>query len=758
MPLKFRELLQEVGNNPVVKVQLGRTPVLAVLTFFLNIVSLGKFYDKQIELGYDQIYHNYLLITIENDKSPFVLQNMIASGRNATGTAIYKLEKAQRIALKKPIFPTEFADIYDIPLTPSKLYTLNRLITAATNIDKDFYTYDAGNNNMCQTFVENIVDINGLTQNIVDEKTRLALKPQDAKALVETLGSRKDIVKRITDLGGKLDKLIHDKRIQWKKPEPKRFALVENVHVKVFHPVQNTIDEIPLQKSNDEVVKIDGMTNTIVENADDIYDAAVALESSEGKSKSMHIIFIILGTVLCVLAIGAVGAVIVLKRKSSRGSTASLADNKTEHAIVIDSLDIAPVWAGHPVSFVFLTHAPYQFVAYYDATRQMTVVQRNLNERTWTVNKLPIVTGWDSHNYIVMAIDDDGYLHLSGNMHVVPLVYFRTSQPLNASTFVELNRMIGTDEKNTTYPIFFRGPSNEFLFTYRSGMSGNGNQIYNKYDLITKTWSRLLDKPFTDGEGKRNAYFDGPIKGPDGYFHLAWVWRESPDASTNHDLSYARSKDLLSWETGSGRALTLPITLETCEIVDPVPQKGGIINGNTKIGFDQQGRVTISYHKNDAQNYTQPWTARLENGVWKKYQITNWPWHWDFGGGGTLTFAISLGRVTKEGDGNLTQSFSHIKFGNGTWLIDPVYLNATGKLQRETIPPSMLKVEGTFPGLGVRLAEDSGEYNVPSTRFVLRWETLGTNRDQPRPPPYPSPSMLRIYTVKVVWTNRRRKN
>ncbi|CAF2459612.1 unnamed protein product [Rotaria sp. Silwood2] len=262
-------------------------------------------------------------------------------------------------------------------------------------------------------------------------------------------------------------------------------------------------------------------------------------------------------------------------------------DNKTEHAIVVDSLDIAPVWAGHPVNFVLLTHLPYRFIAYYDDTRQMTIAQRNLSERIWTINKLPLITNWDSHNYIVMAIDEDGYLHLSGNIHVVPLIYFRSVQPLNASTFVQLDRMTGTDENRTTYPMFMYGPENEFIFTYRLGMSGNGNQIYNLYDLKTKTWKGLLDKPLTDGEGKRNAYFDGPIKGPDGYFHLVWVWRESPDASTNHDLSYARSKDLVSWETGAGRSLVLPMTSETCEIVDPVPQKDGIINGNTKLGFDE---------------------------------------------------------------------------------------------------------------------------------------------------------------------------
>jgi hypothetical protein len=427
--------------------------------------------------------------------------------------------------------------------------------------------------------------------------------------------------------------------------------------------------------------------------------------------------------------------------------------NQTERAIVVDTLNIAPTWPGDPVVFALLTQAPYQFIAYYDAEREMTVVQRNLNERTWTTTKLGITTDWDAHKSITMAIDDDGYLHLVGNLHATPLIYFRTAQPRNASTLVKLDRMVGMNETRSTYPIFFRGPENEFIFTYRDGVSGNGNQIYDIYNLKTKTWRRLLDKPLTDGEGKRNAYFNGPILGPDGYFHLTWVWRESGDCASNHDLSYARSKDLLSWETSTGKLLKLPITLENCEIVDPVPQHGGIINNNEKIGFDQQGRVTISYHKNDANNYTQPWTARSENGVWRKYQITNWPWHWDFSGTGTINFAINIFPVTKEKDGSLTQLFNHIIFGNGTWSIDPETLRATGTLQWETIPPSLLKVEGTYPGLGVRLVEDIGQYNVPDTRFVIRYETLNANGDRPRPPPYPSPSMLRVYAIKVLRNN-----
>jgi hypothetical protein len=420
----------------------------------------------------------------------------------------------------------------------------------------------------------------------------------------------------------------------------------------------------------------------------------------------------------------------------------------TERAAVVDSIDIARVWSAHPVGFCLLTRPPFQFVAYYDDKRQLTVAQRRLDERSWTFNKLPVTTGWDSHNYVTLATDDKGFLHLSGDMHCVPLKYFRSSKPLDASTFERVDRMTGELEKRTTYPKFSFGPKNELIFTYRDGGSGNGNQIFNVYDSATRTWSRLMDKPLTDGEGERNAYFQGPVKGPDGFFHLAWVWRETPDAATNHDLSYARSKDLRHWENAAGKPLALPIKLNDGAIVDPVPQQGGMINGNTKIGFDDKGRVTISYHKHDAAGNTQPWTARLEDGGWKFHQITDWPWRWDFSGGGTLTFGISIGPVTRESDGRLTQGYGHAKFGGGTWLLDPGTLRATGKANRRATSPSLGKIEGGFPGLKVKTAGDSGTSDKPGIRYLLRWEALEANRDRPRAEPLPEPSMLRLVVVK----------
>lgn len=412
---------------------------------------------------------------------------------------------------------------------------------------------------------------------------------------------------------------------------------------------------------------------------------------------------------------------------------------------VIGRLDIAPVWSAHPVGFSLLTRAPWQYVAYYDRDRRLTVAWRRLGEAKWLYQVLPVTTGWDSHNYVTMAADRGGYLHLSGDMHCSPLRYFRTSKPGDPSTFERVDRMTGELEKRTTYPRFFEGPDGGLIFTYRDGSSGNGNQIFNVLDAPKGQWRRLLDKPFTDGEGKRNAYFHGPVKGPDGWFHLAWVWRETPDAATNHDLSYARSRDLRHWQTAAGKPLSLPIRLKDGATVDPVPVGGGLINGNSAIGFDGGGQVTISYHKHDAKGHTQPWTARFTNGKWVFHQTTDWPVRWEFGGGGSIPFAITLGPVTAAG-GRLTQNWRHFKFGGGTWLLDPETLRATGKAEQARVS-GLGGVEGSFPGLRVQTKGDDGQSAQPGIRHQLRWETLEPNRDRPREGPLPPPSMLRLITI-----------
>jgi len=344
----------------------------------------------------------------------------------------------------------------------------------------------------------------------------------------------------------------------------------------------------------------------------------------------------------------------------------------------VETIDIAPVWAGHPVGFCLLTHGDRQFVAYYDADRRMTVASRKLGTTDWTTHVLPSAVKWDSHNYITMALDAAGQIHLSGNMHCVPLIYFRTTKPRDVTTFQQIKAMVGTEENRCTYPRFLTGADGQMIFTYRDGSSGNGSQIWNTYDTKNQTWHRLLDQPLFSGEGKMNAYFVGPVRDAHGMFHVCWVWRDTPDCATNHDLCYARSRDLVHWETSAGTPLPLPITLGTAEIVDPVPAGGGMINGNTKIGFDTDDRIILSYHKNDADGHTQIYNARREADGWKIVQASQWDYTWHFEGGGSINFEIGVSNVAVDDAGRLVQSYSHAKRGGGRWQLDPTTLKPVG--------------------------------------------------------------------------------
>jgi hypothetical protein len=414
---------------------------------------------------------------------------------------------------------------------------------------------------------------------------------------------------------------------------------------------------------------------------------------------------------------------------------------------VAQVLPVSKVWAGHPVGFDLLTVGERQFVAFYDDQRRMTIGARLLSEQEWRLERLPSTLGWDSHNYVTIAADDDGLLHVAGNMHVNPLLYFRSERPWDIGSLRRVSAMVGTLEDRVTYPHFFRGPANELIFTYRQGQSGNGDQVLNVWQGLAKGWRRLLDKPLTNGEGRRNAYFQGPVSGPDGWWHLCWVWRESGDCATNHDLTYARSKDLVHWETSGGQPLALPITLRSGEIVDPVPVRGGIINGNTRLGFDSAKRVVIAYHKYDAAGHTQIYNARREAGGWRLYQTSKFDRRWDFSGGGSIVFQVSVGGVEPADGGKLRQRWSFQGVGGGTWLLDEATLQPVGSEARR---PSVLdpfgKPEGDFPELGVRWLQRAG--TQPGVRYALRWETLAANRDRPRPAPWPGPSELRLYVVR----------
>lgn len=413
----------------------------------------------------------------------------------------------------------------------------------------------------------------------------------------------------------------------------------------------------------------------------------------------------------------------------------------TPPPIVLDK-----VWAGHPVGFDFLTTDHYQYAAYYNAERQMVVARRKPESDQWQKTILPSVLGWDSHNYVTIAADSEGFLHVSGNMHGHPLVYFRSVKPWEIEEFAALP-MTEKNENRVTYPVFFKDPAGQLYFQYRNGGSGDGITFWNRYDTASKTWEGVFDTPIFDGEKEANAYMTNPRLGPDGYFYIVWMWRLTPIANTNHNLSCMRSKDFLLWENMRGEKIQIPARWsDDLAVVDPVAPWNGLINMGFNISWDDGKVPYITYHKYDGAGVSQVYISRWEqtSGRWKNYQISDWTdFKWSLNKAGSLTNSIWISTIRPTGKNEISANYFHEQYGEGSWTLDKSTLQiktqtaTTENADLTHLPPMELK-----EGMSLRQRKDN------TGKYSMRWQTLPTNQDRPRPGPLPEPVDLVIYQLK----------
>ena len=286
-----------------------------------------------------------------------------------------------------------------------------------------------------------------------------------------------------------------------------------------------------------------------------------------------------------------------------------------------------------------------QYVAFYDSTGHVILAKRELGTDTWDTSKTQYTGNInDAHCSISIAVDGDGFLHMAWDHHNNELRYCRSvdsgSLKLGGKTV-----MIGNSENDVTYPEFFRLPDGNLIFMYRYGVSGAGNMVINKYILAEKKWVRLHNV-LIDGQGQRNAYWQSCVD-KEGTIHVSWVWRETWDVATNHDLCYAKSTDGgETWYKSTGEQYTIPITLATAEYASKIPQKRELIN-QTSIYADSYGRPYIaSYWRPDGSLIPQYHLVYLNDSAkWVTLQITDRKKAFSLSGGGTKKIPISRPQV-----------------------------------------------------------------------------------------------------------------
>jgi hypothetical protein len=307
-------------------------------------------------------------------------------------------------------------------------------------------------------------------------------------------------------------------------------------------------------------------------------------------------------------------------------------------------------WANNSVNTVIfrknslVTFKSTQYAAFYNAEQFVVLAKRTQTSPHWQVQQT-IYKGdaADAHKSISIMVDGEGCLHIAWEHHNQPLNYARSASPGSLVLGAKLS-MTGQNEDKVTYPEFYKLPGGDLLFFYRDGQSGNGNLILNRYSVKTKTWTRVQDN-LIDGEKARNAYWQIAIDSK-GTIHLSWVWRESPDVASNHDMCYARSLDGgKTWARTNGEKYSLPITAATAEYAARIPQKSELIN-QTSMFADEEGNPYIATYWRDANQTVPQYHLVYYNGTaWHTSNLGFRKTSFSLGGAGTKAIPVSRPQI-----------------------------------------------------------------------------------------------------------------
>ncbi len=335
-----------------------------------------------------------------------------------------------------------------------------------------------------------------------------------------------------------------------------------------------------------------------------------------------------------------------------------VASTKAQDISAVKKITVDSAWSANSVNTVIFrknalcTFKGTQYISYYNQAGEVMLGKRKMGSSQWLLSN----TGFkgdvtDAHRSISIIIDGDGFLHMSWNHHGNKLHYSKSIVPGSLKMEPEQS-MTGVAEANVTYPEFYLLPNGDLFFLYRDGSSGKGNLVLNRYDIKNKHWKQLHQN-LIDGEGKRNAYWQACVD-TKGTIHVSWVWRESPDVASNHDMCYAKSEDGgITWTNSEDKKYTIPINAATAEYISHIPQKSELIN-QTSMFADALGHPFIaSYWKEPGDSIPQYHVVYNVNGNWVTKNTGFRKTTFTLGGTGTRRIPISRPQIISFKKNNL---------------------------------------------------------------------------------------------------------
>jgi hypothetical protein len=274
-----------------------------------------------------------------------------------------------------------------------------------------------------------------------------------------------------------------------------------------------------------------------------------------------------------------------------------------------------------------LSHAGFQYAAWYRSNRNAVLARRALPSGGWQTVQLPHrLSTNDSHNVISLGVSPaDGRLHVAMDTHDSRVFYVRSVAGLAsapgshgwtlAEFGAEQRTLDGLELGSITYPQFAVTPQNRLQLSYRTGSSGNG--VNNIAEYANGAWAGL--GAWTSATGSysangatsttRNMYLHG-FAYAGSRLHATFTWREGnsavlcdPGGLANHDTGYVFSDDAgRSWRNDAGAVVAATGGSQRVgvgspgTVVDPLSVDHALMNQESQA-VDHTGRIhaVVSY-------------------------------------------------------------------------------------------------------------------------------------------------------------------
>jgi hypothetical protein len=150
-----KNMLKKYGAYNITALTIEKTPILGIIDKAINLISLGKWETVKKEYNYDDLYHLYIIVTLD-----------LGNGNSKK----LVLEKNQSINISESL-PSKTSKTQNVNIFIPKNITLNSLLENTLNrVGKDqYFIYDPFGGKNCQNWVKDVCQSNNLYNDRIDK-------------------------------------------------------------------------------------------------------------------------------------------------------------------------------------------------------------------------------------------------------------------------------------------------------------------------------------------------------------------------------------------------------------------------------------------------------------------------------------------------------------------------------------------------------------------------------------------------------------